>query len=92
MTAPDQWSRVFSRRYWARVDHDVYLNKEPAARRSSAKAYSECRLEMPAQLIRFRNLTGAGQPIAERVNIHLLGFKFLFNEATLALPKVPLAS
>jgi len=47
---------------------------------------------MPAQLIRFPNLTGAGQPIAERVNIHPLDFNFIFNEATLALPKVPLAS
>jgi hypothetical protein len=47
---------------------------------------------MPAQLIRFPNLTGAGQPIAERVNIHLLDFNFFFNEATLALPTVPLAS
>jgi hypothetical protein len=59
---------------------------------SSAKIDGECRLEMAAQPIRFRNLTGASQPIAERVNMHLLGFKFLFNEATLALPKVPLAS
>jgi hypothetical protein len=69
--APDQWSRA--RRYWARVDHDVYFKLEPAARRSSAMTYSECRLEMPTQLIRFRNLTRAGQPIAERVNIHLKG-------------------
>jgi hypothetical protein len=68
--------------------NDVYSNKEPAARRSSAKICGECRLEMAAQLIRFRKLTGAGQPIAARVNMHLLGF----NEATLALPKVPLAS
>jgi hypothetical protein len=88
--APDQWSRA--RSYWARVDHDVYFKLEPAARRSSAKTYSECRLEMPAQLIRFRNLTRAGQPIAERVNIHLMDFNFIFNEATLALPRVPLAS
>jgi len=44
---------------------------------------------MLAQLIRFRNLTAA---IAERVNIHLKDFNFIFNEATLALPKVPLAS
>jgi hypothetical protein len=36
---------------------------------------------MPVQLIRFPNLTGAGQPIAERVNIHLLDFTFIFNEA-----------
>jgi hypothetical protein len=85
--APDQWSRA--RRYWARVNHDVYFKLEPAARRSSAKTYSECRLEMLAQLIRFRNLTAA---IAERVNIHLKDFNFIFNEATLALPKVPLAS
>jgi len=47
---------------------------------------------MPVQLIRFPNLTGAGQPIAERVNMHLLDFTFIFNESTLALPKVPLAS
>jgi len=47
---------------------------------------------MPAQLNRFRNLTRAGQPIAERVNIHLEDFNFNFNEATLALPRVPLAS
>jgi hypothetical protein len=50
--APDRW-------YWARVDHDVYFKFEAAARRSSAKTYSECRLEMLAQLIRFRTLTGA---------------------------------
>jgi hypothetical protein len=50
--APDQWSRA--RRYWARVDHDVYFKLEPAACRSSAKTYSECRLEMLAQLIRLR--------------------------------------
>jgi hypothetical protein len=87
---PDQWSRA--RRYWARVDHDVNFKLEPVARRSSTKTYSECRLEMPAQLIRFRNLTRAGQPIAERVNIHLMDFNFIFKEATLALPKVPLAS
>src|ERR1700692_4616468 len=55
--APDQWSRA--RRYSARVDHDVYFKLEPAARRSSAKTYSECRYEMLAQLIRFRNLTGS---------------------------------
>jgi hypothetical protein len=47
---------------------------------------------MLAQLIRFRNLTGAGQPIAERMNIHLMDFNFFLNEATLALPKVRLAS
>jgi hypothetical protein len=76
----------------ARVDHDVYFKLEPAARRSSAKTYSECRLEMLAQLIRLRTLTGAGQPIAERVNIHLMDFSFICNEATLALPKAPLAS
>jgi hypothetical protein len=45
---------------------------------------------MLAQLTRFLNLTGAGQPIAERVNI--LDFNCIFNEATSALPKVPLAS
>jgi hypothetical protein len=47
---------------------------------------------MLAQLIRFLNLAGAGQPIAERVNIHLVDFNFIFNQATLASPKVPLAS
>jgi hypothetical protein len=47
---------------------------------------------MPAQLIRFPNLTGASQSIAERVNIYLLDFNFIFNEATLALPKIPLAN
>jgi hypothetical protein len=57
LNAPDLWSRA--RRYSARVDHDVYFKLEPAARRSSAKTYSECRLEMLAQLIRFHNLTGS---------------------------------
>jgi hypothetical protein len=75
-----------------RVDHGVNFKLEPAARRSSAKTYSECRLEMLAQRIRLRTLTGAGQLIAERVNIHLMDFNFIFNDATLALPKVPLAS
>ena len=85
MTAPDQRSRVFRSVHEGnsgpvgplnRIDHDVRLNKEHAANTSSAKTSSECRPEMLNFPIRFRNATGAVQPIAERVNIRLMDFNF----------------
>jgi hypothetical protein len=89
--APDQWSRA--RRYWARVDHDVYFKLEPAARRSSAKTYSECRLEMLARLIRFRNLTGSRPTHGGTREYPSHGFQFHLQRSNLGIaPKVPLAS
>jgi hypothetical protein len=58
---PDQRSRVF------RSVHEG--NSRPCWA-------SECRPEMLDYPIRFRNATGAVQPIAERVNIHLMDFNF----------------
>jgi hypothetical protein len=81
--APDQWSRA--RRYWARLDHDVYFKLEPAARRSCAKTYSECRYEMLAQLIRFRNLTGSRPTHCGTREYPSHGFRFHLQRSNLGI-------